>query len=209
MGDQVCKCWVFTSNKRSNRIFNDPPYFFRDTELEATIKEVVDEYDIDMNNRVEIFIGKDTRPSSPSLSKAVIDGVLALSGKPIDYGIVTTPQLHYFVACKNSNQAYGVPTEEGYYRKLTTAFKKLRGDETSKGNYVPKVMYDGANGVGAKKIKFFQEGLGNSLQIELFNDAVIGTGKLNHLVRIFFKIFLNFFSSPSFFNLFFSVELIT
>lgn len=152
-----------------------------DNELEATITELVKKYDIDMNNRVEIYIGKDTRPSSPSLAKAAIDGVLAISGKPIDFGIVTTPQLHYFVACKNSKQAYGVPTEEGYYRKLCGAFKKLRGNEYNKGNYVNKVMFDGANGVGAKKIKYFQECLTSYMQIELFNDAAIGSGKLNYM----------------------------
>lgn len=108
---------------------------------------------------------------------------MALSGKPIDYGIVTTPQLHYFVACKNTNQAYGVPTEEGYYRKLCGAFKKLRGIDYSKGNYLNQILYDGANGVGAKKIKYFQEGLGDTLKIQMYNNAAIGSGKLNYMVR--------------------------
>lgn len=111
-----------------------------------------------------------------------MDGVLALSGKPVDFGIVTTPQLHYFVTCRNTHQEYGVPTEVGYYNKLITAFKKLWNPDNVKGNYVNKIFYDGANGVGAKKIKFFQEGIGDLLRIELFNDEQIGTGKLNYLV---------------------------
>lgn len=135
-----------------------------------------------MTDRVEIYVGKDTRPSSPSLAKSLMDGILALSGKPIDFGIVTTPQLHYMVLCRNTRNAYGVPTEEGYYNKLTQAFKKLRGEDYTNGNYVNRVLYDGANGVGARKIRYFQERLGNSLKIELFNDADIGTGKLNYLV---------------------------
>lgn len=135
-----------------------------------------------MTDRSQIFVGKDTRPSSPSLAKCLMDGILALAGKPIDYGIVTTPQLHYFVACKNTKNEYGVPTEEGYYNKLTTAFKKLRGDEYNNGNYINRVLYDGANGVGARKIKYFQERLGDSLKIQLYNDAGIGTGKLNYMV---------------------------
>lgn len=112
----------------------------------------------------------------------MIDGVLALSGKPIDFGIVTTPQMHYFVKCRNTHNEYGVATEEGYYTKLVTAFKKLRGDKYTNGNYTNRIMYDGANGVGAKKIKYFKERLGDCLQIELYNDAGIGTGKLNYLV---------------------------
>nr|CAI5822153.1 unnamed protein product [Callosobruchus analis] len=75
-----------------------------DEKLEDTINELIKEFDIgNMGDRVEVVIGRDTRPSSPHLTKAVMDGVLALAGKPIDYGIVTTPQLHYFVVCKNTN----------------------------------------------------------------------------------------------------------
>lgn len=113
-----------------------------------------------------------------------MDGVLALSGKPIDFGIVTTPQLHYFVACKNTRHEYGIPTEEGYYHKLVSAFLRLRGDEFNRGRYRNRIMYDGANGVGAKKIKQFQERLGEALRIEMYNDEGIGTGKLNYLVRM-------------------------
>lgn len=63
-----------------------------------------------------------------------------MGGKPIDYGIVTTPQLHYFVVCKNTRRAYGQPTEEGYYRKLTGAFKKVRGQNFNNGNYTNRYL---------------------------------------------------------------------
>lgn len=36
--------------------------------------------------------------------------------------------LHYFVVCTNTKGEYGEATEEGYYKKLTDAFKKLRGE---------------------------------------------------------------------------------
>lgn len=157
----------------------------RDDRLEEVITEIVSELGIEMTQRVEILVGKDTRPSSPSLAKALCDGILALSGKPIDYGIVTTPQLHYFVYCRNTYHQYGAPTEEGYYTKLCTAFKKLRGDTFNYNNYKNRLVYDGANGVGAKKIKYFQECLGETLKIDRYNDELIGTGKLNFLVRLY------------------------
>lgn len=172
-GEMLEQSWEVLATKLAN---------VSDDELAATVDEIVKKYDIDMNEKVYIFIGKDTRPSSPSLAKCAQDGVLALGGKPMDYGIVTTPMLHYFVTCKNTNSKYGDPNEEGYYTKLVTAFKKLRGSTYTNGNYVPKLFYDGANGVGAKKIKNFKERLGDCLSIELFNDAAIGTGKLNHMV---------------------------
>ncbi|XP_050303430.1 phosphoacetylglucosamine mutase [Anthonomus grandis grandis] len=173
MGEMLEQSW----EKWATKLANVP-----DDKLESVINELIKEYDIqNMNDRPEILVGKDTRPSSPSLAKAVIDGVLAMGGKPIDYGIVTTPQLHYFVVCKNTNKAYGEPTEEGYYRKLTNAFKKVRGDDFNNGNYINKVLYDGANGVGAKKVKFLKEGLEGSLIIDMYNDEIIGSGKLNYL----------------------------
>jgi phosphoacetylglucosamine mutase len=50
-----------------------------------------------------------------------------MGGDVKDYGIVTTPMLHYFVACINTHGSYGEPTEDGYFKKMITAFKKLQG----------------------------------------------------------------------------------
>ncbi|CAG9864360.1 unnamed protein product [Phyllotreta striolata] len=172
-GEMLEESWESWATKFANVV---------DEKLEDTINEVIKLFNIDnMNDRVEIVIGKDTRPSSPTLAKAVQDGVLALSGKPIDYGIITTPQLHYFVVCKNTHRAYGQPTEDGYYRKLINAFLRVRGDKYTKGNYENRVIYDGANGVGAKKVKYLREVLKDSLLVEMYNDEIIGSNKLNHL----------------------------
>ena len=40
-------------------------------------------------------------------------------------GILTTPQLHYMVRCINTGGAYGDPTEDGYYHKLSSAFHSM------------------------------------------------------------------------------------
>lgn len=42
-----------------------------------------------------------------------------------DFGLVTTPQLHYMVCCQNTQGNYGEPTVEGYYKKLSEAFIQL------------------------------------------------------------------------------------
>ncbi|VEL31038.1 unnamed protein product [Protopolystoma xenopodis] len=44
-----------------------------------------------------VYIGWDTRPSSPALAKEVDSGARLLRAKCINLGIVTTPQLHYSV----------------------------------------------------------------------------------------------------------------
>jgi hypothetical protein len=68
------------------------------------------------------------RPSSPDLAQAAITGIRILGGEVKDYAVTTTPMLHYFVACINTDGVYGEATEEGYFKKMITAFKKLRGD---------------------------------------------------------------------------------
>lgn len=42
-----------------------------------------------------------------------------------DYGLLTTPQLHYMVCCRNTGGQYGEATIDGYYHKLSTAFVEL------------------------------------------------------------------------------------
>ena len=56
------------------------------------------------------------------------EAVLSLNGTFTDYGVLTTPQLHYITRCLNTvgtNEEYGIPTEEGYYLKLSKAFKTI------------------------------------------------------------------------------------
>lgn len=65
------------------------------------------------------------RKSSPALAKAVVEGVKCFEGEVKDYGIITTPILHFMVVCVNTNGEYGMATEEGYYSKITSAFRKI------------------------------------------------------------------------------------
>ena len=132
---------------------------------------------IDLSVEANIFVGRDTRLSSQQLSNAVIDGIAAAEGKVVDFGLMATPQIHYLVLSFNTNGQYGEPTEDGYYRKLSKAFIELNGENgTKNGNYEPSVVVDGANGIGALKLKKMQQFLGNSLNIEVIND---GNGVLN------------------------------
>lgn len=61
------------------------------------------------------------RPSSLALSKAVKDGVAALSETCQDYGLLTTPQLHFIVSSFNAGEKN--VSEESYYVNFSSAFK--------------------------------------------------------------------------------------
>ena len=102
-----------------------------------------------------------------------MDGINAAGsgGESRDFGVVSTPQLHYNVVCRNTDGAYGQVGEQGYYEKLAAAFNKIRGQgQPRNGNYDPKIYFDGANGVGALKMKAFLGHL-RGLDMEVVNDG--------------------------------------
>jgi len=105
-----------------------------------------------------VAVGIDTRPSSVPLAAAVRDGVDVTGAALMDFGLSSTPQLHYYVRCLNTKGAYGAPSEGGYFKKLANAFLKLKESRTMLGElkkYNPCLIFDGANGVGAMKAQLF------------------------------------------------------
>ncbi|XP_061723518.1 phosphoacetylglucosamine mutase isoform X2 [Cydia pomonella] len=161
-----------------------------DNDLEATTVEVIKQVNADMGLKASVFIGMDTRYTSPRLAAAAVHGVMALKGTAKEFGIVTTPILHYCVRCRNDN-TYGTPTEEGrkygpyslvstpgYYEKIVGAFKNIRAKLPVRGSYNTTLYVDGANGVGGKKLNIIKKSLDGELDLVLYNLGGNG-GKLN------------------------------
>lgn len=144
-------------------------------DIVQVLRGVVEEHSIDWNVAAKVFIARDTRPSGVEFVKALLDGVQALGGSGRDYGVLTTPQLHYMVRCQNTEGEYGEATEEGYYNKISNAFLDLRSLSGKTG--VPVVKLDGANGVGALKVKTLAKKLKGTLSLVICNDG--SSGKLN------------------------------
>eukprot|EP00093_Oithona_nana_P008348 08348.XXX_231475_229406_1 [CDS] Oithona nana genome sequencing. len=155
-----------------------------DENLGQVLENIVVEHQIPMDAKSVVFVGRDTRTSSQALSKAVTDGVEAVQGAGVvDYGVVSTPQLHYFVVCHNTKGAYGQASIEGYFEKLSKAFVDFRQGQKLTGNYKNTVVFDGANGVGAiamsgllKSINSIQEGF---IKVEMYNGQVESGDLLN------------------------------
>ncbi len=100
----------------------------RDSRLGEVLRKIASDHSIPLDDKATVLVGRDTRKSSPSLSQAVLDGVRAVGGaEAVDFGVVSTPQLHYNVVCRNTGGAYGEEWEEGYFKKLAEAFKRIRG----------------------------------------------------------------------------------
>ncbi|EFN76368.1 phosphoacetylglucosamine mutase [Harpegnathos saltator] len=145
--------------------------------LKERLQQICINEKIDLSVPATVIIGRDTRKTSPMLLKLARQGVEALNGTVINLELVTTPQLHYVVVCINTNGVYGEPTLQGYYSKLATMFKNIRGTEKNNKNYMNEIRLDAANGVGAIVAREFQKYLEGSLNIVTFND---GNEQLNY-----------------------------
>lgn len=153
-----------------------------DSEVGTALQKLTKNLGVTTLANSRVVFARDTRPSSPILAEALEAGIKAAGAQCQNFGLLTTPQLHYIVRCINSNGEYGKPTEDGYFEKLTEAFVKLRNIRKAKKmkkleTYKACLYLDAANGVGAGKVPILQSKLGELLQINLVND---GSGKLNH-----------------------------
>lgn len=169
MGEMVTPAWEGYATQLANAEQDD---------LVSALKELIQKEAIDLSQEASVFVGKDTRSSSDALSQAVIDGVSALNGHSKDYGLVTTPQLHYMVCCQNTQGQYGTATLEGYCSKLSQAFIQLTKHASNRTDDQKHLSVDGANGIGALKVRELEDYLQKELQISLFNDG--SKGKLNY-----------------------------
>jgi phosphoacetylglucosamine mutase len=98
---------------------------------DAFIKELqtlITYFKIDLERPARVLYARDTRPSGPGLIASLVDGIKAMGAEARNEGVKTTPILHYLVRCvntKGTKEHYGDDTEEGYYQKMSEAFKKL------------------------------------------------------------------------------------
>ncbi|XP_028653703.1 phosphoacetylglucosamine mutase [Erpetoichthys calabaricus] len=170
LGEMLASAWEEYATQLANA---------EENQLTVILEKIIQEEKIEMHIGAFVVVGRDTRPSSLKLSQTAIDGIISLGSKHKDYGLVTTPQLHYIVCCHNTNQMYGTASVEGYYEKLSKAFLELTKQTPNRTDDHKHLKVDGANGIGALKLKEMENYLQKKLLISLYNDGT--AGKLNHL----------------------------
>jgi phosphoacetylglucosamine mutase len=147
-------------------------------DIAACINDIVKEENIDISHKAHVVVARDTRPSGEALVSSLIDGVKAFQAEITDFGLMSTPQLHYMTRCLNTHgtpDSYGTPSAEGYYIKLSDAYKKIVGSFPRP----PTIKVDCANGIGALCLQKLASYLKDELNVELVNHDVITRGKLN------------------------------
>lgn len=144
--------------------------------------ELVKEIDVKLDNPARVVFARDTRASGSRLVSVLSTALAATNVEFTDLKYLTTPQLHYVVRCRNTlgtPYEYGEPTEEGYYHKLSVAFKTVMRGRSTTG----PVIVDCANGVGGPKlqelIKHLPSAKDGGVDIVVVNDNVINPESLN------------------------------
>ena len=146
----------------------------RTEDLPGVVRTIVADTGCNFDVSATVTFARDTRPSSNSLARILATGLTLIGAKHVDYGVLTTPQLHYMVRCINTHGEFGDASEEGYYNKMATAFRNL----TSELKHTRSVLkLDGANGVGAEKMEKLMGHLADNgvLRVKIYNDGTKGT----------------------------------
>ncbi|KAF2687035.1 Phosphoacetylglucosamine mutase [Lentithecium fluviatile CBS 122367] len=173
LGNMLQEEWEVISTKMSNKATPE--------DVHEYYKEIVAQFKIDLESPARVVVARDTRASGAHLLGCVQDGLKAAGAEVKDFGYFTTPQLHYVVRCLNTQgtkDAYGEPTEKGYYEKFGAAFKTaLKGKKPS-----GSLTVDCANGVGGPKLTELIKHLPpkeEALEIHVINDNVVKPEALN------------------------------
>jgi len=151
------------------------------------LKASIDRFNAGQPKKANLVVAHDTRASCALLLDGFKTGAELLQANVVNYGLLTTPQLHYMVRCLNTKGGYGEPSEEGYYNKISQAFfnvwsmviiimidwilfnvrslndnlKKI--DFNNNDKYETDLYVDCANGVGAPKLKVLSQLLSSHL----------------------------------------------
>uniref|UniRef100_A0A5K3F368 phosphoacetylglucosamine mutase n=2 Tax=Mesocestoides corti TaxID=53468 RepID=A0A5K3F368_MESCO len=112
--------------------------------IKKWLEDYFGEKPYDPNIEPMVFVGWDTRKSSVGLAEEVEQGIVAAGGKYVDFGLVTTPQLHYLV--QNQSRQRIPDRIEDYVSVFTNRFVKALS--TLRGGPI-NLNVDCAHGVGA------------------------------------------------------------
>uniref|UniRef100_A0A7S0ZD40 phosphoacetylglucosamine mutase n=1 Tax=Timspurckia oligopyrenoides TaxID=708627 RepID=A0A7S0ZD40_9RHOD len=106
----------------------------------------------DWNSPSKLYIAHDTRTSHEFLTPLLIKGAEAANSLVVNYGLLTTPQLHWLVRFANEHNAQ--PSISDYYAQLTHCYK-FWSVSISDEKEQRTLTIDCANGVGWHSLAAF------------------------------------------------------
>ncbi|CAD24935.1 PHOSPHOACETYL-GLUCOSAMINE MUTASE [Encephalitozoon cuniculi GB-M1] len=158
-GDMLDEVW----EEYSDRIVNcDDEKLAR--EMKKILRSCSNQSELGEGVRGHVVLGRDTRDSGERLCNNIRSVLGKLNCTVDDYGVVTTPELHFLVRkCNTENR---VVDKAEYMKNIAHNFNSL--SSITKGNL--RMMIDTANGVADMKLKELDGMLDGKLNYEVLND---------------------------------------
>ncbi|KAK3109253.1 Phosphoacetylglucosamine Mutase, partial [Teratosphaeriaceae sp. CCFEE 6253] len=176
MGDMLNEDWESWATAMANS--PEPE------QVKEAYEKTVMQFAIKTNNPSKVIFARDTRPSGETLVNALKAALDAIGTPYVDYGIATTPQLHYLVRATNTlgtEREYGEVSIEGYYKKLSNAY--LNTMHIMFAEQIGPVTVDCANGVGAPQLKELLKYMPqDKFKVKIVNDNIDDPDLLNNRV---------------------------
>lgn len=144
-------------------------------ELLDELNRLVAHLNVNLDVPSNVIIARDSRASGPALTEATIDGLKVFNTSYKNFHLLTTPQLHYLVRATNTLStplSYGVPSEDGYYDKLSAAFSSLMKDPVC-------ITIDAANGIGGPKVLKLAQRCSDIFKVTVVNNDYENPEALN------------------------------
>eukprot|EP00117_Sycon_ciliatum_P003356 scpid59317/ scgid8185/ Phosphoacetylglucosamine mutase; Acetylglucosamine phosphomutase; N-acetylglucosamine-phosphate mutase; Phosphoglucomutase-3 len=147
-----------------------------DGDVAGAVGDIAKRFNVDDAATGCVYIGRDTRPSSDRLLQAAMQGVSGIPNvSSQDFGVVSTPHLHFLVRAHNLKQSSDYWNVIGENYQLVA--KSLPISDGSA--YTGDVLVDGANGVGAGCAVQLNKACGDYLNLSVINDGTRGVLNLD------------------------------
>ena len=139
-------------------------------ELIHQVNEIVNKYQIDLSIVPSVNVGYDTRPHSVPLTQSVLSGIQCFTHSIItNYGLVTTPQLHYMVYLNNTTSRTVQLSD--YYTHFSSAYRRMLATTGAKQQQQRRIVVDCAFGIGGKAIREMNNHLSDLIEFSVINDS--------------------------------------
>ncbi|MBI2871221.1 MAG: AMP-binding protein [Candidatus Omnitrophica bacterium] len=129
-----------------------------DADVPAVLQTMIEgeRISVQFARSARVYLGRDTRPSSPHLAGIVREGVEALGAHAVDFGEITTPQLHHAVRAVNTGTLESEEhMEDAYFSQLVHSYASVLAGISRPTRHTFHV--DAAFGVGAPKLERLNE----------------------------------------------------
>lgn len=152
-----------------------------------SIEKRLNELIVDKSTKPNLIVGRDSRESGPHLLSCLVASATSLFDAHVqDYGLLTTPQLHFLtneIATSASNSTDSKINESAYYSYFIHAWNRITGlhhVRSLPSSLIKSLTVDTANGIGGPKMQELLSNWTISDQVTLINNQWTKPTLLNY-----------------------------